>query len=218
MSVRIRLQRHGRKQTPLYHIVIADARAPRDGSFIERIGTYNPMTKPATIDIDRMKAYEWLKNGAQPTETVNAILRFKGVLFYKHLQRGVVKGSFTPEEAELKFRAWIDDKESRIEARIKATAEDKKARASQISGTAKKAEKKKEKVVDKTDELLNVNLDSKPTPAAPEEVKAVAEEAAAPGTEDVSTAETKVEPEVTEENPTEAVADAAAENNAEAGE
>ena len=126
MSVRIRLQRHGRKQTPLYHIVIADARSPRDGSFIERIGTYNPMTKPATIDIDRMKAYEWLKNGAQPTETVNAILRFKGVLYYKHLQRGVAKGSFTTEEAEIKFRAWVDEKESRIQDRIKATAEDKK--------------------------------------------------------------------------------------------
>src|SRR5678816_115377 len=100
MSVRIRLQRHGRKQSPLYHIVIADARSPRDGSFIERIGTYNPMTRPATIDIDRMKAFEWLKDGAQPTDTVRAILRFKGVMFYKHLQRGVAKGAMTPEDAE----------------------------------------------------------------------------------------------------------------------
>lgn len=199
MSVRIRLQRHGRKQTPLYHIVIADARSPRDGSFIERIGTYNPMTKPATIDIDRMKAYEWLKNGAQPTETVNAILRFKGVLFYKHLQRGVAKGSFSPEEAEIRFRAWVDDKEARIEARVKASADDKKARASQISGTVKKAEKKKEKAVEKVDELLNVNLDKPETPVAVEE--------------------TNVEvPEVTESTNTETVADASAENNAEAGE
>lgn len=157
MSVRIRLQRHGRKQTPIYHIVIADARAPRDGSFIERIGVYNPMTKPATIDIDRMKAYEWITNGAQPTETVRAILRFKGVLFYKHLQRGVSKGAFSAEEAEIKFRAWVDEKEARIAERVKATAADRKERAAQISGTVKKVVKKKvDEVVE--DELLNVNL------------------------------------------------------------
>ncbi|SRR5258706_9125387 len=203
MSVRIRLQRHGRKQTPLYHIVIADARSPRDGSFIERIGTYNPMTKPATIDIDRMKAYEWLKNGAQPTETVNAILRFKGVLYYKHLQRGVAKGSFTTEEAEIKFRAWVDEKESRIQDRIKATAEDKKARASQISGSVKRAEKKKEKPEEKADELLNVSLEKEPTPVASEEVKANAPDVVADSTE-----ETK----------SETVAEAPAEENAETGE
>jgi small subunit ribosomal protein S16 len=155
MSVRIRLQRHGRKQTPLYHIVIADARSPRDGSFIERIGTYNPMTRPASIDIDRMKAYEWLKNGAQPTDTVRAILRFKGVLYYKHLQRGVGKGAMTPEEAEIRYRAWVDEKEARIEERVKATAAERKERAAQVSGS-KKAPKKKE--VEQVDELLNVNL------------------------------------------------------------
>ena len=157
MSVRIRLQRHGRKQTTLYHIVIADARSPRDGSFIERIGTYNPMTRPATIDIDRMKAFEWLKDGAQPTDTVRAILRFKGVMFYKHLQRGVAKGAMTPEDAELKFRDWVDSKESRIAARVKATADERKQRASEISGTKKKFEKKKVEQ-EPVDELLNVNL------------------------------------------------------------
>ncbi len=201
MSVRIRLQRHGRKQSPLYHIVIADARAPRDGSFIERIGTYNPMTRPATIDIDRMKAYEWLKNGAQPTDTVNAILRFKGVLFYKHLQRGVAKGSFTQEEAEIKFRGWVDDKESRIEARVKATAADKKARATEISGTVKKAEKKKEKVEHKADELLNVTLDQ-PTPQA-EEVKSEAPAVVAETPEvvaDVTETKTESTPEAPAEN------------------
>ena len=118
MAVKIRLQRHGRKQTPLYHIVIADARAPRDGSFIERIGTYNPMTRPATIEVDRMKAYEWIKNGAQPTDTVRAILRFKGVMYYKHLQRGVAKGAMTAEDAEMKFRAWVDEKEAKIMAEL----------------------------------------------------------------------------------------------------
>jgi len=157
MSVRIRLQRHGRKQTPLYHIVIADARSPRDGSFIERIGTYNPMTRPATIDVDRMKAYEWLKNGAQPTDTVRAILRFKGVMYYKHLQRGVLKGAMTPEDAEMKFRDWVDTKEAAIAARVKTTADERKTRASEISGTKKKFEKKKVEQAP-VDELLNVNL------------------------------------------------------------
>ncbi|MFZ1677870.1 MAG: 30S ribosomal protein S16 [Saprospiraceae bacterium] len=211
MSVRIRLQRHGRKQSPLYHIVIADARSPRDGSFIERIGTYNPMTRPATIDIDRMKAYEWLKNGAQPTETVNAILRFKGVLFYKHLQRGVAKGSFTAEEAEIKFRGWVDDKESRIESRVKATAAEKKARATEISGTVKKAEKKKEKVEHKADELLNVTLDQ-PTPQA-EEVKSET-----PVITEVKPEAPEVVADVTETINTESTPEAPAENTGEAGE
>ena len=157
MSVRIRLQRHGRKQVPIYHIVVADARSPRDGAFIERIGVYNPMSKPATIEIDRMKAYEWIKNGAQPTDTVRAILRFKGILYYKHLQRGVSKGAMTPEDAEIKFRAWVDEKEARIEARVKATAADRKERASQISGS-KRSPKKKEVEQAQDDELLNVDL------------------------------------------------------------
>ena len=159
MSVKIRLQRHGRKQIPLYHIVIADSRSPRDGSFIERIGVYNPMTRPATIEIDRMKAYEWITNGAQPTDTVRAILRFKGILYYKHLQRGVAKGAMTAEEAEVKFRAWVDEKESRISARVKASEAERKERAAQISGTAKKVAKKK--VEEQPDELLQVDLAEK---------------------------------------------------------
>ena len=113
------------------------------------------MTKPATIDIDRMKAFEWLTNGAQPTETVRAILRFKGILYYKHLQRGVKKGAMTPEDAEIKFRAWVDEKEARIEARVKASATERKEKAAQISGAKKEAKKK---AVEQDDELLNVNL------------------------------------------------------------
>ena len=100
MAVKLRLQRHGRKQRPFYHIVVADSRAPRDGRFIEKIGTYNPMTKPATINLDRDAAFEWLMKGAQPTDTVRAMLRFKGVLYKKHLQRGVAKGAMTQEEAD----------------------------------------------------------------------------------------------------------------------
>ena len=118
MPVKIRLQRRGRKKKPFYHIVVADARAPRDGKFIEKLGIYNPMTSPATIEIDRERAYEWLKNGAQPTDTARAILRFKGVLYLKHLKRGVAKGAFSEEEADKLFAEWLADKESRVKTRI----------------------------------------------------------------------------------------------------
>jgi small subunit ribosomal protein S16 len=179
MSVRIRLQRHGRKQTPVYHIVIADARAPRDGSFIERIGTYNPMTKPASIEVDRMKAYEWITKGAQPTDTVRAILRFKGVMYYKHLQRGVSKGAMTPEDAELKFRAWVDEKEAKIQARANASKEERKSRAEAISGKAKPAQQKKEETpVD--DELVNVNLAEQAAAETADDAEATEEVAEAP--------------------------------------
>ena len=127
MSVKIRLQRHGRKKAPFYHIVIADSRAPRDGKFIEKIGTYNPMTKPATIDVDRDKAFDWLQKGAQPTDTVRAILRFKGVMYRKHLTRGVAKGSLSEEQAMEKYNTWIDAKEKNVSDKVAQTAAEKKA-------------------------------------------------------------------------------------------
>jgi len=111
MPVKIRLARRGRKQQPFYHVVIADARAPRDGKFIEKIGSYNPMTSPATIDIDRDKAFDWLMKGAQPTQTVKAMLRFKGVYYRKHIMRGVNKGSFSEEAGMKMYQEWIDAKE-----------------------------------------------------------------------------------------------------------
>ena len=135
MPVKIRLQRKGRKKRPFYHIVIADARAPRDGKFIEKIGTYNPMTKPATIDIDRDKAYDWMMKGAQPTDTVRAILRFKGVLFRKHLMRGVKKGALTQEEADKQYQEWIEAKEAKIAARVEQTKQEQMAFHAKISGT-----------------------------------------------------------------------------------
>ncbi|OAV42896.1 30S ribosomal protein S16 [Lewinella sp. 4G2] len=116
MPVRLRLQRHGRRKRPFYHIVAADSRAPRDGKFIEKLGTYNPMTTPATIDLDRMAAYKWLTKGAQPSNTVAAILRFKGVMYYKHLMRGVAKGALTQEQASEKWVAFIEGKEGAAEA------------------------------------------------------------------------------------------------------
>jgi small subunit ribosomal protein S16 len=191
MAVKMRLQRKGRKQAPYYHIVIADARSPRDGKYIERLGFYNPMTKPATIEIDRDKAYEWLTMGAQPTDTVRAILRFKGVLMRKHLMRGVNKGAMTLDEAEAKLQDWINTKEGRIAARVEQTKAELEARRQAIFGEAKKVEA----VVE--------------APAVEEAVEAEAPEAA----EAEATVETPVEETAVEETeaPVEAEAEAPAE-------
>lgn len=137
MAVKLRLQRKGRKAAPFYHIVVADSRSPRDGRFIEKIGTYNPLTIPATIEINRDRAYEWLTKGAQPTDTVLAILRFKGVLLKKHLERGVKKGALTPEQADAKLAQWIEQKESGIADRREKTAESKRKFVASVDGTAK---------------------------------------------------------------------------------
>lgn len=122
MPTKIRLQRHGRKARAFYHIVIADGRAPRDGRFIEKLGTYNPLTKPADIDIDFDRALYWLQTGAQPTDTVRAILSYKGVLYKFHLLKGVKKGALTPEQAEEKFTAWLEEKQAKIHSKIKEQA------------------------------------------------------------------------------------------------
>ncbi len=140
MSVKIRLQRHGRKKSPFYHIVVADARSPRDGRFIEKLGTYNPMTVPATIDLDRDKAYEWITKGAQPTYTARAILRFKGVLYRKHLMRGVAKGALTIEQADEMYAKWIEEKEGKVTSRREKELEKKKAKLAAISGKPKKVQ------------------------------------------------------------------------------
>ncbi|MEP7321588.1 MAG: 30S ribosomal protein S16 [Saprospiraceae bacterium] len=142
MAVKIRLQRHGRKKRPYYHIVVADSRSPRDGKFIELLGTYNPLVKPATIDIDRDKALSWLDNGAQPTDTVRNILRFKGVMFKKHLMRGVKKGAITQEIADQKFEAFVNEKEKINAQNIAKTAAEIKAFHEQVFGKAKPIKKK----------------------------------------------------------------------------
>src|SRR6056297_3544334 len=117
MPAKMRLTRHGRKRYAYYHIVVADSRAPRDGRYIERIGMYNPNTNPATIDLDFDKAYDWLMKGAQPTDTVRAILSYKGVLYKKHLMGGVKKGAFDEEEAERRLEKWLAEKEAKIQAK-----------------------------------------------------------------------------------------------------
>ncbi len=124
MSVKMRLARHGRKRFAYYHIVVADSRSPRDGRYIETIGTYNPNSNPATINLDFDKAYNWITNGAQPTDTVKAILSYKGVLYKKHLMGGVKKGAFDEAEAERRLEAWMTEKEAKIQAKIDRLAGD----------------------------------------------------------------------------------------------
>jgi small subunit ribosomal protein S16 len=132
MPVKIRLARHGRKARPFYHIVVADARAPRDGRLIERIGSYNPNTNPATIDLDFDRALYWFQTGAQPTDTARAILSHEGVLMKNHLLKGVKKGAHTAEEAEAKYQTWRSAKDAQILAKVEGlsskAAEEAKAR------------------------------------------------------------------------------------------
>jgi small subunit ribosomal protein S16 len=117
MPVKIRLQRHGSKKRPFYFIVVADARAPRDGKFIQKIGTYNPLTVPASVQLDRQKALDWLHKGAQPTDTVRRILSYKGVLYLKHLLRGVKLGLFDDAAAMDKFQKWHGEHEIQMKKR-----------------------------------------------------------------------------------------------------
>ena len=127
----MRLQRHGSKKRPFYFIVVADARAPRDGKFIQKIGTYNPLTVPATIQLDRQKALEWLHKGAEPTDTVRRILSFKGVLFLKHLLRGVNLGLFDEATAMVKFQKWHEKQKQNKQRRNEEHRKSQRARRPQ---------------------------------------------------------------------------------------
>jgi len=118
MATKIRLQRHGKKRKPFYHIVIADSRAKRDGKYIEKIGTYNPVTNPATIDLKLDRAIHWLQTGAQPTDTARAILSYTGALYKNHLLNGVTKGAITEADADKKFEAWMKEKEAKIQSKV----------------------------------------------------------------------------------------------------
>ncbi len=117
MATKIRLQRFGKKGKPFFHVVVADSRSPRDGKFIERLGSYNPNTNPATIEINFEKTLEWVNKGAQPTDTCRAILSYKGVLYKKHLEGGIKKGALTAEQAETKFAEWLGTKGEQIEGK-----------------------------------------------------------------------------------------------------
>lgn len=186
MAVKMRLQRHGSKKRPFYFIVIADARAPRDGKFIQKLGTYNPLTVPATVQVDRQMALEWLQKGAQPTDTVRRILSFKGVLYLKHLLRGVGLGLFDEAAAMEKFTAWMTEHETAVAKR---------------QGAHKKASQAKRNVpvVKKVEEAPAEEAKAETTEAAPEataEETVVAPEAAEAVTEEAPAAEA-----VTEEAP-----------------
>ena len=141
MATKIRLQRHGRKQKPFYHIVVADSRAPRDGRFIEKIGTYNPNTNPATINLDVDKATDWLLKGATPTDTAGAILSYKGAKYKKHLQVGVNKGAITQDEADKRFAQWLADKDAQVQGKKDGLAQaNANKRAAAMKAETEKAE------------------------------------------------------------------------------
>ena len=132
MSVKIRLQRHGKKGKPYYWIVAADSRSKRDGKYLDKLGFYNPNTNPATIEVDMEKSIEWLKNGAQPTKTARNILSYKGIMLKHHLLGGVAKGAFTEEEAEKRFNVWIEEKSKKVDdkqQRLNKEEEERKAKA-----------------------------------------------------------------------------------------
>ena len=176
MPVKIRLQRRGRTKIPFYHIIVADSRAPRDGRFIEKIGTYNPMSIPATIILDRDRAYEWLMNGAQPSDTVRAILRLKGVLYKKHLMVGVKKGALSEEEAEAKWKTWVEAKDEKIRKRFEKSENERESLLRKISGIAPPIPEKKveeELVEEKSDEKVKET----PTPEKKIEEEPVEEKA-----------------------------------------
>jgi len=195
MSVKIRLQRHGKKGHAFFHVVVADSRAPRDGKFIEKLGTYNPNNNPATIDINFERSLHWVKTGAQPTDTCKALLSYKGVIYKNHLDKGVVKGALTQEQADKKFAAWLSEKEGKIDG--------KKAGLSKAAQDAEKARMAAEKAANekKAAEILAKNTPVVEEVVAEETPTAEVTEEAAPEVVAEATPETEApaEEEKTEE-------------------
>ncbi len=170
MATKIRLQRHGRKNYAFYPIVIADSRAPRDGKYIERIGSYNPNTNPATITLNFERALYWVNTGAQPTDTVRTILSNEGVLLMKHLQGGVRKGAFDEAEAERRFAAWKAKKQAQVDA-LKADMADKRQLAAKQRLEAEEAanKAKAEAVAKKKAEIAAAKAEAEAAAAPAEE-------------------------------------------------
>jgi small subunit ribosomal protein S16 len=234
MPVRIRLQRHGKKGKPFFWIVAADARSKRDGKFLEKIGTYNPNTNPATIDLNVDSAVQWLHNGAQPTDTAKAILSYKGALLKHHLDGGVRKGALTQEQADAKLATWLDAKAGKVDAKkdglskAQADAKAKAFKAEQVANEKRMAAiadaVKAEEVVEAaaevteevaTEEVVEVEAAAEVTEEVAEEVVEV--EAAAEVTEEVAVEEVvEAAAEVTEEVAVEEVVEAVAEETTEA--
>lgn len=207
MPTKIRLQRHGKKRYAFYHVVVADARAPRDGKFIEKLGNYNPNDNPATINIDFDRSLHWIKQGAQPTDTCRALLSYKGVLYKDHLDRGVVKGALTQEQADKKFDAWLKEKEGKISSKkdslAKAGADLEKKR---LAAEKEVNEKRAAEILVKTSELEAAAEAAEATEEAPVAEETATEEAAAEATE--APAETAEAPAAEEEKAEEPAAEA----------
>ena len=179
MATKIRLQRHGRKGYAFYPIVIADSRAPRDGKFIERIGSYNPNTNPATIDLNFDRALYWIESGAQPTDTVRSILSKEGVLLMKHLRGGVRKGAFTEEEAQRRFDAWKANHTKDVDAfKAKLAAKEAEEAKARLVAEEEKNRLKGESVAKKKAEILAAQEEAAKAALEAENAEATAEEAA----------------------------------------
>jgi len=181
MSVKIRLQRHGRTHAPYYHIVVADSRAPRDGKFIEKLGMYNPTSVPATIELNVDSAVKWLNNGAQPSDTCRAILSYKGALYKHHLMGGVRKGALTEEQAVEKFEKWVAEKESKVSAHVEKTVSSNATnKANALAAETKVKEARAAKLAEK---LLAETAAANPVEAVVEETTTTEE---APAAEETS--------------------------------
>lgn len=169
MPAKIRLARHGRKNRPFYHIVVADSRAPRDGKYVERIGSYNPNTHPATITLDFDKALSWLNNGAQPTETVHAIFRREGVLHKRHLLKGAAKGAFTPEVAEQRFAEWKSKNEAKLSNEVNSITQSQIAtEKARFAAEQKKNEERMAKIAEAKSAKAKAEAEAKAAESAEE--------------------------------------------------
>ena len=196
MATKIRLQRHGKKGKAFYHIVAADTRAPRDGKFIEKLGTYNPNTNPATIDVDFERTLSWVSTGAEMTDTARALLSYKGILYKNHLIKGVAKGALTDAQVEEKFTKWLEEKDGKIASKTsglenvasKAKADALKAETEVSAARAKEIEAKNTPPVEEVVEEV-----------VAEEAPATEEAAAAPAVEEAPAAEAPASEEPTAE-------------------
>lgn len=191
MATKIRLQRHGRKAAPYFHIVVADSRAKRDGKFIEKLGTYNPNHDPAKVTLDFDAAVKWVGTGAELTDTARSILSKEGVLLKNHLNGGVLKGALTEEEAEKKFEAWKKDKTSQVESSVKAKAEaEAKAKKEALAAETKVKEEREAALAAKlAEEQAEEVVEEETAEEAAPEAEASTEEA--PAAEEASEEETK---------------------------
>ena len=180
MAVKIRLARKGRKKLAYYHVVVADSRSPRDGRYIEKIGIYNPLSNPATIELDFDKALGWLQNGAVPTDTCRAILSYKGILMKKHLLEGVKKGAFDEAEATRRFEEWMKQNDAKIEAKKSGLEKSKDdSQVSMIAAEKKVNEARAARLVKKRADLAAKAEAANKPPEAASEVTSPAETAPA---------------------------------------